>query len=87
MIFEIIMYGITVIVTFLGQWLPGYGELPLKLPWGTDDWISQGITGYKILAQSFPPMGVVMKAFLIYIGFKIVIRLLKAVPILGRTLS
>lgn len=86
MIFEIIMYGITIIITFLGRYIPGYGDVPLLLPWGTDLWFQQGITGYKILAQSFPPMGVVLTAFLIYIGFKIAIQILKAVPILGRTL-
>ena len=86
MIFEIIMYGITIVVTFLGQFLPGYDTVPLQLPWGTDVWISQGITGYKILAQSFPPMGVVMTAFLIYIGFKIAVQLLKMIPIIGRSL-
>ena len=86
MIFEIIMYVITIVLKFLGQFLPGYGTVPLQLPWGTDAWISQGITGYEILAQSFPPMGVVMTAFLIYIGFKIAVQLLKMIPIIGRSL-
>lgn len=87
MVFEIIMYGIGVVITYLGQFLPGAGQVPLLLPWGLDTWVNQGVQGYKVLAISFPPFSVVLDAFLIYIGFKIAIRLLKAVPILGKTLS
>jgi len=87
MIFEIIMYGIIVLSDFFGRFLPGYGEVPLKLPWGVDDYVALGINGYKVLAQSFPPMQTILNAFLIYIGFRIAIQLLKAVPILGRTLQ
>lgn len=87
MILEIIMFGLGYLITAFGSLLPGNGQVPFLLPWGTDEWFSQGITGYKILAASFPPMGVVFTAFLIYIGFKIVVQILKAVPILGRTLS
>ncbi len=87
MIFEIIMYGVTVIINFFAQFLPGNGQVPLLLPWGTDDIVSSGVAGFKVIAQSFPPFDIVLQAFLIYIGFKIILRLLKAVPILGRTLQ
>lgn len=86
MIFEIIMYGITVIITYLGQYFPGYNQYPLLLPFGTDQLVSQGIAGYRLLAVIFPPMGVVLNAFLVYIGFRIALQLLKAVPILGKTI-
>ena len=87
MIFELIIGILTYIIAAVGNYLPGGGTVPLLLPWGTDAWFSEGINGYKVLAQSFPPMGVVLSAFLIYIGFRIALRLLKGVPILGRTLS
>ncbi len=87
MILELIMYAISVIVNMFGQFLPGNGDVPLLLPWGIDSIFNQGVTGYKILSTSFPPFAVVLDAFLIYLGFKIIIRLLKAVPVLGKTLG
>ena len=74
------------IVTFLAQFFPGNGQVPLLLPWGIDSIMVQGVQGYKILATAFPPFTVVLNAFLIYIGFRIALQLLKAVPVLGRTI-
>jgi hypothetical protein len=86
MIFEIIMYGITVVITYLGSFLPGYGQVPLLLPWGLDNIVTQGVMGYRILAQSFPPFTVVLNAFIIYLGFRIALQILKVVPILGKSI-
>ena len=87
MILEIIFYAVMNVASFFAQWMPGAGEVPLKLPWGIDDIMVAGIQGYKVLAQAFPPFQSVLNAFVIYILFRIGLRLLRAVPILGRTLE
>lgn len=86
MIVEIIFYIIGVVVSFFGQFLPGYGVYPLLLPWGLDSLLINGFAGYKIIMNSFPPLKVALDVFLIYIGFKLVLQLLKAIPVLGRTI-
>lgn len=87
MIVEIIVYIIGRAVQLLGQFFPGYDSLPLQLPWGLDDMVTSGVNGYKVLALSFPPFQVVLTAFLIYLGFRLALKALKAIPLLGRTLE
>ena len=58
-----------------------------ELPWGMDSVVSSGISGYKGLADLFPPFETILTAFLIYIGFRFLIQVLKGVPFLGRMLS
>ncbi len=86
MILEIIMFAILSILGIFAQFIPGSGQVPLLLPWGLDDIINAGVVGYKTLSTAYPPFAIVLQAFIIYIGFKITMQLLKAVPILGRTL-
>lgn len=87
MISEIIIYAVTQVITFFGQFLPGAGEVPLKLPWGIDDIVVSGVTGYRILASSFPPFQTVLTAFIIYLSFRIIMRLLKVIPFVGNTIE
>lgn len=56
------------------------------LPWGIDTYLQQGVQGYRMLALYFPPFQTVIDAFLIYIAFKIIMQVLKAVPLFGRTI-
>lgn len=86
MIVEIIFYMITGIIDKLTGFV-GMGQVPLRLPWGIDDWFVQGVSGFKVLAQAFPPFNTILGAFVIYLLFRICLRLLRAVPILGRTIS
>jgi hypothetical protein len=86
MILEIIIYMVGVVLISIGSFLPGSGQVPLLLPWGIDEMVSIGVNGYKVLSTSFPPFQVVLQAFIIYIGFRIALQILKAVPILGRTI-
>ncbi len=55
-----------------------------ELPWGIDSFLSSGVSGYKMLAEYFPPFQTVLTAFLIYMGFKVVLHMLAGVPIIGR---
>ena len=63
------------------------GQNPLLLPYGLDNIFQTGITGYKILAQSFPPFTYVMNAFVILLVFKIIMRFMKMIPIIGRAID
>lgn len=86
MIAEIIFYMISSIIDLLTGFV-GHGEIPLHIPWGIDDFLVQGVTGYKILATVFPPFNTILVAFTIYLIFRISMRLLRGVPILGRTVT
>jgi hypothetical protein len=87
MISEIIVYAVTRVVQFFTSFLPGAGQVPLKLPWGIDDIVVSGVQGYKVLAQSFPPFQTILTAFTIYISFRIILRLMRAIPFVGNTLD
>lgn len=87
MLLELVIYIIGSLSNFFAQFLPGTGQVPLLLPWGVDEALSTGVSGYKQLSTVFPPFDIVLQAFLVYIGFRLVIQLLKAVPLLGKTLS
>lgn len=56
------------------------------LPWGMDTYLQQGVQGYRMLMIYFPPFETVLNAFLIYLGFKIIMQVLKAIPLFGRTI-
>lgn len=71
---------------FSGLW-PNAGQVPLLLPFGLDNIISTGIIGYKTLAQAYPPFNDVLNAFNILLIFKIVLRFMKMIPIIGRSIS
>lgn len=86
MLFEIAIYMLDTVINFFGSFLPNYGEFPILLPWGLDNLLIQGVTGFKILSTAFPPFQIVLQAFIIYIGFRIIMQLLKAIPILGKTI-
>ena len=87
MIVEII-FSIFVDLTnrFVGVW-PNAGQNPLTIPFGIDNILVTGITGYKILAQAYPPFNDVLDAFIILLIFKIVLRFIKMIPIIGKSLS
>jgi len=48
-----------------------------ELPFGVDAYIEQGVSGYKLLASYFPPLDLFMDLFLIYIGYKLIMLLIK----------
>jgi hypothetical protein len=72
---------------FAGIWPSPPGQVPLLLPFGLDSIINQGVQGYKILSQAYPPFNDILNAFIILLLFKIILRFMKMIPIIGRTLS
>lgn len=67
---------LTIIITLVGIIFSMFPTID-ELPWGLDSIISDGVAGYKELATMFPPMETMMTVFLIYLGFKILMILLK----------
>lgn len=57
------------------------------LPWGVDEILVQAVGSFKAFMAVFPPMQIVFNAFIIYISFRIGIRLLRAIPFFGRALE
>jgi len=87
MISEIIIYSVTQVILFFAQFLPGAGIVPLKLPWGIDDIMVQAVTSYKFLASAYPPFQTVLQAFIIYISFRIVLKIVKIIPFVGNMIE
>lgn len=87
MIIQAILDLLISFIGFLTGWLPNSGDAVLKLPWGIDDLMVQGVNGYKILAEAFPPFNVVLSAFIIYLGFRIAMKILRMVPLFGKSID
>lgn len=70
----------TIIFSLLGVllfFLPGYGEVPLKLPWGIDE-LMQSIVGvFNTAIDSFPYLGTLSTIILLGIGFEIAMMFIK----------
>lgn len=67
---------LTIIITLVGIIFSMFPTIE-ELPWGLDSVLSDGVAGYKEIAEVFPPMETMMTIFLIYLGFKIALILLK----------
>lgn len=80
MIFYYFLKSLTAIGILFGKYLPKVDVLP----WGIDGYLQQGVQGYKMLMIYFPPFETILNAFLIYIAFKILMQILKAIPFFGR---
>jgi len=67
----------------LFNWLP----LVDTLPWGIDAILIMAVGLFKAFVAIFPPMQIVFEAFLIYIGFRIILKLLRMIPFVGRAMD
>jgi len=83
MIVDSIFQLIIAVSRSLGLLLPSV----TSLPWGLDSIFQQAVSGFKGFMAIFPPLQTVFNAFLIYLGFRIALRIVKAVPFLGRTVE
>lgn len=71
-IFFIIQLVILIISLFFAPF-PTISELP----WGIDTFLSNGMSYYRQLMVYLPPLSTVLSAFLIYIGFRLSIIVLR----------
>lgn len=58
-----------------------FGFLPPAdvLPWGMDPIVSQAISYFNAFIVIFPPIGVVFQAFILYLGFRLAMLLIKLI--------
>lgn len=77
MIFQILYFIIVGILSVIGSFFPGYGEIPLLLPWGLDNILIVGFAYLNAFIDIFPPIGIVLEAFIIYLGFRLGMIFLK----------
>jgi len=73
MIIFFVLTFILTIVSFIFAPFPTISELP----WGIDSVMVSGVSGFKYLAELYPPFSTVLTAFLVYIGFRVGIILLR----------
>lgn len=57
----------------LVSWLPTADTLP----WGLDDIWTDAIAYFKGFTELFPPMEIVFQAFMIYLGFRLLLIVVK----------
>jgi len=48
-----------------------------ELPWGVDNFMTAGVGYYKLMAESYPPFLTFFNAFVIYLGFRLSIIVLR----------
>lgn len=48
-----------------------------ELPWGVDSFFASGIGYFRHMMEFFPPFSTVLDAFLLYIGFRLAIIILR----------
>lgn len=73
MIIKIFISVIVLIITSITSWLPTVEELP----WGLDDLWQTSVASFKAFIEVFPPLQIVFSAFLIYLGFRLTLILIK----------
>lgn len=78
MIIEFLIILLIGVLQFLTAWLPtGPDSVGITLPWGLDDLLINAMSYFRAFIEIFPPAGVVLQAFIIYLGFKLGLMILK----------
>lgn len=72
MILQILFFIIFAIIGIPGSYLPGYGSVPLLLPWGLDEVFLLAMQYFYAFVAIFPPLGIVMTAFLFLLLWKLI---------------
>lgn len=79
----LINFILQLIVSFLAMLLSRFPTIT-TLPFGIDEILVTGVGGYRALAVIFPPLDIVLTAFLIYLGFRIGLRIFRMLPVFGK---
>jgi len=77
MILELLFLIIFGILSVVGIFLPGYGEVPLKLPWGVDQYVETASGWVHSFVGYVWPAEVILTVALIYLGFRLGMVFLK----------
>lgn len=83
MIITIILQLVESIIKWLNTFLP-----PVQsLPWGIDSVLVSGVGYVRYITVYFPPLGTLISAFLIYIGFIFLFKIIGLIPIVRNILN
>jgi len=77
MIFQGLFYLIMGLLGLFASYLPGYGQVPLLLPWGVDGILSSIVSFYRGAMETLPYLRAGLNAFLIILAFEIGMLILK----------
>lgn len=77
MIFNIIFFLLFSLLTALLSWLPGYGDLPMLLPFGIDGVFVSAVSYFRGAIETLPYLEVVFNLFGIAILFEVALLILR----------
>jgi len=75
------------ILTNILQWLSSVLPIATTLPFGFDDLMVNGIGYLKYATNGFPPLGTLLTAFSIYLGFIVALKIIKLVPVIRHAID
>jgi len=79
-----LIYALITVVTMMLSVFTVWFPIVNELPWGLDSYILSGFSGIYTLSEYFPPLGMVLDGFLIYMGFKFGMLIFKMIPFIGK---
>ena len=79
MLINTIFYLVNAALALLFSWLPDGTTLPTFGSVNLDTVFSNGVGYYRFLATIFPPLTTVLTAATIYLGFKVVMLIIKLI--------
>jgi len=82
MIIHVLLASVVSILNGLASFLPKVTVLPF-----VDAYLVAGIGYVNFLATVFPPIATMLNAFLYYIGFILILKFVKILPLIGRFVS
>lgn len=77
MILQILFFLIFGILGAFGSIMPGYGEIPLPLPWGIDSLFVTASNYFHGAMETLPYLQVVWTCFLLALGFELAMLIMK----------
>jgi len=77
MIFEILFFLIFGLLSALTFWLPGYGDVPLLLPWGMDEIFTTMSSYFHGAIETLPYLRTLLTAFGYALLFELAMLIIK----------
>jgi len=78
MIWYYLLLFIGSVLSFMTSWLPVVETLPFNM----DEYFSTAVGSFKSFMEIFPPLQVIWSAFLIYVGFRVILLTMRLLRII-----
>jgi len=79
MIIQILFMLIFGILSAMASFLPGYGDIPLLLPWGIDEVFTNMSSYFHGAIETLPYLEIVLQCFLYALLFEIALFVIKLI--------